>query len=38
VDIFIMAALLAILIALLTVTWQSLKTARGNPVDALRYE
>jgi len=38
VDIFIMAALLAILIALFTVTWQSLKTAKGNPVDALRYE
>jgi putative ABC transport system permease protein len=38
IDIFIIAAFLAILIALLTVAWQSLKTARGNPVEALRYE
>jgi putative ABC transport system permease protein len=38
IDIFIITALLAILIALLTVTWQSVKTARGNPVEALRYE
>jgi putative ABC transport system permease protein len=37
-DIFIIAALLAILIALLTVTWQSLKAANANPVKALRYE
>jgi putative ABC transport system permease protein len=37
-DIFIIAALMAIGIALLTITWQSLKTARANPVEALRYE
>jgi putative ABC transport system permease protein len=37
-DIFIMAALIAFVIALLTVTWQSLKSARANPVEALRYE
>lgn len=38
VDIFILAAVIAIAIALLTVTWQSLKTALANPVEALRYE
>ena len=38
VDIFILAALIALAIAFLTVTWQSLKTARANPVEALRYE
>jgi putative ABC transport system permease protein len=38
VDIFILAAVVAIAIALLTVTWQSLKTALANPVEALRYE
>ncbi|MEX2233942.1 MAG: ABC transporter permease [Cyclobacteriaceae bacterium] len=37
-DIFIIAALLAIGIALATVTWQSLKAAYANPVKALRYE
>lgn len=37
-DMFVIAAILAILIALITVTWQSLKTARANPVEALRYE
>jgi putative ABC transport system permease protein len=38
VDIFILAAVIAIAIALLTVTWQSLKTALANPINALRYE
>jgi putative ABC transport system permease protein len=38
VDIFILAAVIAVAIALLTVTWQSLKTALANPVEALRYE
>jgi len=38
VDVFVMAALIAISIALLTVTGQSLKVARANPVDSLRYE
>lgn len=37
-DIFMMAALLAIGIALATVTWQALKAAYANPVKALRYE
>jgi putative ABC transport system permease protein len=36
--IFALAILTAFLIAFATVTWQSLKTARTNPVDALRYE
>lgn len=37
-DIFVIAALIAIGIALLTVTGQTLKVARANPVDSLRYE
>jgi putative ABC transport system permease protein len=37
-DIFIIATLIAISIALLTITWQAIKTARANPVEALRYE
>lgn len=36
--IFAIAGLLAILVAALTVTWQSLRAASRNPVDALRYE
>jgi putative ABC transport system permease protein len=36
--IFILAGLVALVIALLTVSLQSLKAARRNPVDALRYE
>jgi ABC-type antimicrobial peptide transport system permease subunit len=36
--IFIMAAILTIAIALLTVSYQALKAARANPVEALRYE
>lgn len=36
--VFVMAALLAIAIALLTVTGQSLKVARANPIESLRYE
>jgi putative ABC transport system permease protein len=38
VDIFILAAVIALAIALATVAWQSLKTALANPVEALRYE
>ncbi|MBU8891323.1 MAG: ABC transporter permease [Bacteroidales bacterium] len=37
-DIFILSALISILIALVTVFYQSLKAARSNPSDALRYE
>lgn len=36
--IFILAGMLALVIALLTVSWQSWKTATRNPVEALRYE
>ena len=36
--IFALAGMLAIGIALLTVSWQSWKAATRNPVEALRYE
>ncbi len=36
--IFALAGLLAIAIALITVSWQSWKAATRNPVEALRYE
>jgi putative ABC transport system permease protein len=36
--IFAFAGMLALFIAVLTVTWQSWKTATTNPVKALRYE
>lgn len=36
--IFIAAAGLALLIALLTVSWQVFRAARANPVETLRYE
>jgi ABC-type antimicrobial peptide transport system permease subunit len=36
--IFILAAILTIVIALLTVSYQAVKAAKANPVDALRYE
>jgi putative ABC transport system permease protein len=36
--IFLLAGLFAMVIALITVTWQSWKTATRNPVEALRYE
>jgi putative ABC transport system permease protein len=36
--IFILAALSALIIALLTVGYQAIKAARANPVDSLRYE
>jgi putative ABC transport system permease protein len=36
--IFALAGLLALGIALLTVSWQSWKAARRNPVESLRYE
>jgi putative ABC transport system permease protein len=36
--IFGLAALTALLVAILTVSWQSWRAARRNPVEALRYE
>jgi len=36
--IFALAAVSAILIAFLTVSWQTYKAAKRNPVEALRYE
>ena len=36
--IFAMAGLFALVIALITVSWQSWKAATRNPVEALRYE
>lgn len=36
--IFALAGLITMLIALLTVSWQTLRAARRNPVEALRYE
>ncbi len=36
--IFVLAGFMAMVIALLTVTWQSWKEATRNPVEALRYE
>ena len=36
--IFILGGLLALCIALATVSYQAVKAATTNPVDALRYE
>jgi len=36
--IFVLAGVIALLIALLTVSWQSYKATGKNPVEALRYE
>jgi putative ABC transport system permease protein len=36
--IFILAGIIAMGIALITVSWQSWRAATRNPVDALRYE
>ena len=38
VEIFILAAVLAFIIALAAVGFQSIKAAMANPVDSLRYE
>jgi putative ABC transport system permease protein len=35
---FIMAGLIALCVSILTVSYQSLKAAKANPVDSLRYE
>lgn len=36
--VFVGAGAIALLVALITVSWQSIKAARMNPVDAIRYE
>jgi putative ABC transport system permease protein len=36
--IFAIAGLIALIIALLTVSWQSWRAATKNPVESLRYE
>lgn len=38
VDIFILSGVIALVIALLTVSYQSVKSATANPVDSLRHE
>ena len=38
VEIFVLTTLGAFVIALITISWQTIKAARGNPVDSLRYE
>jgi putative ABC transport system permease protein len=38
VGLYALAGLLALTIALVAVSYQTIKAARGNPVDALRYE
>jgi len=35
---FILAAVLALLIALITITFQTIRAVLANPVDSLRYE
>ena len=35
---FLLSGLLALLIALLTVSWQAIRAATANPVESLRYE
>jgi putative ABC transport system permease protein len=37
-DTFLLAGVLALLIALLTVSFHAIKAAISNPVDALRHE
>ncbi len=36
--IFALAGVLALVVALVTVSWQTIRAARRNPVEALRYE
>jgi putative ABC transport system permease protein len=36
--VFVITGILTLLIVLITISWQSLRTASRNPVEALRYE
>jgi putative ABC transport system permease protein len=36
--IFLMAGLIVIVIAIITVSYQAIRSARSNPADSLRYE
>jgi putative ABC transport system permease protein len=36
--VFVLSGFLAAMIAVVTVSFQSLKAARANPIDSLRYE
>jgi ABC-type antimicrobial peptide transport system permease subunit len=38
VDIFVLSGVIVLLIAMITVSFQSMRAARSNPVEALRYE
>jgi len=38
IGVFILAGLLALVIAFLTVSWQTIRAAMANPVESLRYE
>ncbi len=38
IEIFVLSGLIALMVALLTVSYQALKAARSNPADSLRYE
>jgi putative ABC transport system permease protein len=38
VETFLLAALLALVIAIITVAYQAVKAAVANPVDSLKYE
>ena len=38
ISLFILSGLAALVIALLTISYQTIKAATANPVDSLRYE
>jgi putative ABC transport system permease protein len=38
IGVFALSALLALGVALISVSWQSLRAATADPVDSLRYE
>ena len=36
--IFVLAGVITLVIALLTVSWQAIRAAMANPIESLRYE